>query len=278
MTCNREPKPLIVLLHSSASGRRQWRALTAVLEDRYRVVTPDLIGYGAAPAWPGDRPQRLADQAALVHAAAGPDESPFALVGHSFGASVALCAAAELGDRLQTLVLLEPNPFSLLRDGGAHEYAEAATLRDTVQTAAGRGTWEQAAERFADYWNGPDTWAGMSDDRRRAFAEALRPNVHEWDAVMDAPAREYVAAVTASTHVVSARDTVATIAALVSLLERMRPDWSFAQVARGGHMAPLSEPGLVNPLVASILDAEAARRTREWLASTATAPPTIRPA
>lgn len=254
----RDKKPLVVLLHSSVSGRRQWRALTALLEDRYRIAALDLIGYGDSRPWPGDRPQRLVDQAAVVQAAG---ECPFALVGHSFGASVAVCAAAEFGDRLRTLILLEPNPFSLLRDDDAPAYAEAEALRDAVQAAARTGTWEQAAERFADYWNGQGTWAGMSDDRRRAFAEALRPNAHEWDAIMDAPAQEYVAAVTASTHVISARDTVSTIAALVRLLERMRPDWSFVQLPRGGHMAPLSEPGLVNPLVAAILDAESGQDT-----------------
>lgn len=180
--------------------------------------------------------------------------TPFALVGHSFGASVALCAAAELGEQLHTLVLLEPNPFSLLRDAGAPEHAEAAALRDAVQAAALDNGWERAAERFADYWNGPGTWATMSDERRRSFAAALPPNAHEWDAVMDAPAREYVSAVRAATHVISTRDTVGTIARIVSLLETMRPDWSYARLDRGGHMAPLSAPELVDPLVASILD------------------------
>lgn len=247
-------KPLVVLLHSSVSGRRQWRPLIAQLEDRFRIVAPDLIGYGDVPAWPNRRAQRLADQAALVHRIG----TPFALVGHSFGASVALCAAAALGDRLDTLVLLEPNPFSILREAGAPEYGEAAALRDVVKAAAASGEWETAASRFADYWNGPGTWAAMTGERQNAFAGALRPNVHEWDAVMEAPASAYVAAVTAHTHVVTALDTAPTIARVASLLEAMRPDWSYTQLERGGHMAPITAPELVNPLVASILDGAAA--------------------
>ena len=243
-------KPLVVLLHSSVSGSRQWRALTALLEDRFRVVAPDLIGYGDSPAWTNERRQRLTDQTALAHGCG----TPFALVGHSFGASVALCAAAELGDRLSVLVLLEPNPFSLLRDACAPQFAEAEALRDAVKAGEVTGEWEPAAARFADYWNGAGTWASMSAERCRAFAAALRPNVHEWDAIMDAPASEYVSAVTAATHVVTARDTVPTIATIAALLETMRPDWSYTTIERGGHMAPIAAPDLVNTLVASILD------------------------
>jgi hypothetical protein len=42
-----------------------------------------------------------------------------------------------------------------------------------------------AAEKFADYWVGAGTWREMSLDRRLAFSEALKPNLFEWDAVMD---------------------------------------------------------------------------------------------
>lgn len=246
-------RPLVVLLHSSVSGRRQWRSLTAALEGRYRVVAPDLLGYGDAPAWSGGRPQRLEDQAAVVHrlaAAAGP---PLALVGHSFGGSVALCAAAGLGGSLPGLVLLEPNPFSLLE--GLPEHDEVLALRAGVKAAAASGEWAAAAERFADYWNGAGTWAAMPAERRAAFAAALPPNADEWDAVMSAPAGEHAAAVRAETHVITARDTVAPIARIAELLERLRPDWSFTRIERGGHMAPLTAPELVNPLVAEALDA-----------------------
>lgn len=246
--------PVVVLVHSSVSGRRQWRSLTSALEDRFRVVALDLIGYGGTPPWTAARPQRLSDQSALIHTVAQEVGPPLALVGHSFGASVALCAAAELGDTLPGLVLIEPNPFSLLRDAGAAEYREATALRDAVKAAGDAGDWPAAAERFADYWNGPGTWAAMGRERREAFARALEPNYHEWDAVLSAPSRSHVSAVGAATHVVSARDTVPPIARIVALLEELRPDWSFSRIDGGGHMAPLSRPDLVDPIVAAALD------------------------
>ena len=81
--------------------------------------------------------------------------------------------------------------------------------------------------------------------------------MHEWDAVLDAD-DDTVTKVRAATLVVTARDTVATIAAIAAALERLRPDWRFARIADGGHMAPLSRPDLVDPLVGSFLDEVAA--------------------
>ena len=94
----------------------------------------------------------------------------------------------------------------------------------------------------------------MSGQRRRLFAEALRPHYHERDAVLSAPADDYVAAVRAQTWVTCAQDTVPPIAKIVSLLQERRPDWRFIWLEHGGHMAPLSRPELVNPIVSQALD------------------------
>jgi pimeloyl-ACP methyl ester carboxylesterase len=247
--------PVVLLLHSSVSGCRQWRPLTALIEDRFRAVAVDLIGYGDTPGWEADRPQELADQVAAVLAVAEQVGRPVAIVGHSFGGSVAIGTAAALGDRLPRLILLEPNPFAIIQESEPAAYAEAAGLRDTVQTCGARGAWDEAAARFADYWNGAGSWASMTPDRREVFARALRPNYHEWDAVMCAPTSREVAAVTAWTDVIAASDTTRSIAAVVRTLERLRPDWRFTWIDSGGHMAPISRGDVINPLVAAALDA-----------------------
>jgi hypothetical protein len=40
----------------------------------------------------------------------------------------------------------------------------------------------------------------------------------------------------------------------VQLLAKTYPDWTLHDVPAGGHMAPLSRPDFVNPLIAAILD------------------------
>ena len=249
--------PVVVLVHSSVAGARQWRRLITELEDRYRLIAVNLFGYGATPPWSGERRQSLEDQAGLIEAAVGGSDEPFSLVGHSFGGSVAMKAANRLREHVDKLVLLEPNPFPLLdQQGQSDAYAEILDLRQVIKQSGASGDWTVAAERFADYWGGDGTWAAMPDDRRTTFTEALRPNFHEWDAVMDEPATlsDWTQGLTGETLVVWDPGTVRPIREIVALMREARPDWRFEQVAEGGHMAPLTRPDLINPVVAGFLD------------------------
>ena len=253
--------PLVVLVHSSVAGARQWRRLMGDLEDRYHVIAVNLFGYGRTPAWDSNRAQTLEDQAALIEAALPSAEQRFCLVGHSFGGSVAMKAAAALGPRIEKLVLLEPNPFTFLAQNGRRDaFAECLALRDAVKQAAASDDWTAAASHFADYWGGAGVWAAMPDDRRAAFIEGLKPNFHEWDAVLGETTAlaEWARALPEATLVVSARETARPIREIVELMRLACPGWRFEQFDQGGHMAPLTQPDVVNPIVRSYLDGPAA--------------------
>jgi pimeloyl-ACP methyl ester carboxylesterase len=245
----------VVLVHSSVSGNRQWRALTEELRDRYRVLAVNLYGYGETAPWPGDEPQTLADQAELIRAVCDELHEPVQLVGHSLGGSVALKAALALETRCDGLVLLEPNPFHLLK-GSAR--LEIQALRADVESRIAANDWTGASERFADYWLGDGAWSAMPERRQAAFAEALAPNPWEWQAVMDeGTAIEGYAAVRARTLVISDPATRRPIREIVELFAEGCPEWSFRYLPEGGHMAPLTRPELVNPIVREFLDATA---------------------
>jgi pimeloyl-ACP methyl ester carboxylesterase len=139
---------LVVLVHSSVSGNRQWRALMEALKDRYRVLAINLYGYGETTPWPGTALQSLYAQAQLVLALCEEAAGPVHLVGHSFGGSVAMKTAMLLGPRVRSLSLLEANPFYLLKqDGRTQAFLESRALRDSREMlrlvgrmAKGRGT------------------------------------------------------------------------------------------------------------------------------------------
>lgn len=178
------------------------------------------------------------------------------LVGHSFGGSVALKAAALLGPRVGRLILLEPNPFHLLRQNGrTRAFLEARGLRDHVKCFGALGDWPKVAERFAEYWLGDGSWHTMPEKRRAAFAESLLPNFHEWDAVMDEETTiEEWKALGAKTLVVSAKATPRPMREIVDIFARACPHWAYRSIAEGGHMAPLTRPDLINPIVRQFLD------------------------
>jgi pimeloyl-ACP methyl ester carboxylesterase len=250
--------PLVVLIHSSVSGARMWRRLMEDLQDRFRVRAPNLIGYGRTPAWTADRPQSLDDQARLVEAAIPSDADEVFLVGHSLGGAVAMKTAARLGGRVTRLVLIEPNLPYLLRETGREEaFAEACSLRDSIKEAAASGVWDEAAETFADFWGGAGAWDALSSEKRAAFALALRPSVFEWDAVMGetSPLDEWAAKLPRATLLISDPQTVLLIRELASVLLAASPHWSHAAVPGAGHMAPLTRPDVINPIVGAFLRA-----------------------
>lgn len=248
--------PLVMLLHSSVSGARQWRRLVDNLKDEFQVRAVNLYGYGETPPWPTDAPQSLDDQAQLVETALPPNADTFGLVGHSFGGSVAMKLAARLAGRVNKLVLLETNPFYLLKQSGrTGAFAEAMELRNCIKKFGSLGDWATAAEQFADYWGGKGTWEKMPAERRDTFADALKPNYFEWDAVMDetTPVEEWARLLPRSTLLVSDPNTVLPIREITAILRRACPMWKYQEIAGGGHMAPLTRPELVNPLVEAFL-------------------------
>ena len=94
----------------------------------------------------------------------------------------------------------------------------------------------------------------MPEKRRAAFTESLPPNFHEWDAVMDEQTTlEEWGAMTTRTLVVSDPATRRPIREIIELLAGACPNWTFRSLPGGGHMAPLTRPELVNPVVRGFL-------------------------
>ena len=50
--------PVVMLVHSSVSGARQWRRLMDDLKEQFRVRAVNLFGYGKIPPWPAEQCKR----------------------------------------------------------------------------------------------------------------------------------------------------------------------------------------------------------------------------
>ena len=85
--------PGVVCIHSNASSSSQWRSLMNLLCPSYRVTAPDSYGSGKSPDWHSDREITLRDEVAFIEPVLAMLATPFDLVGHSYGAAVALVAA-----------------------------------------------------------------------------------------------------------------------------------------------------------------------------------------
>ena len=245
----------VLLIHSTVAGNKQWRKLIEYLSPHYRILAPNLFGYGSTIKWHKKRAQTLSDQVDLFRSFFEKTES-ISIVGHSFGGSVAMMAAKKYPEKIKKLVLIEPNPFYLLEHySDLESYQEAINLRDTIKTNATKETWVQAAEQFADYWNGSGTWTKMDQIRREKFAEALKPNFHEFDCVINETTslEEWRDVLPLNTHVLFSEQTVNSIRKIVTIFEETMPNWTFHSYGGGTHMAPLTHPNIVNPIIYKIL-------------------------
>jgi pimeloyl-ACP methyl ester carboxylesterase len=247
--------PAVVLVHSSASGNRQWRSLTEALKDRHRIIAVNLFGYGKTGPWPTELRQSLAQHADLVSNPASGVSDPIVLVGHSLGAAVSLQAALALGDRARALIVFEPILFYMLRRyGPADAFAEINAIATEFRARAGQNDWDGAGALFVDYWSGPGTWAAMPAERKAGTLKMLPNVVHEWDAVMSSgPSLTELADIDVPVHLVRAADTRLPTHAIATLLAKELKGWRLHELPAGGHMAPVTRPDLFNPLVTSIL-------------------------
>ena len=245
----------VLLIHSTVAGNKQWRKLIECLSPHYRILAPNLFGYGSTIKWHKKRTQTLSDQVDLFSSFFEKTES-ISIVGHSFGGSVAMMAAKKYPEKIKKLVLIEPNPFYLLEHySDLESYQEALNLRDIIKTNATKETWAQAAEQFADYWNGSGTWTKMDQIRREKFAEALKPNFHEFDCVINETTslEEWRDVLPLNTHVLFSEQTVNSIRKIITIFEETMPNWTFHSYGGGTHMAPLTHPNIVNPIIYKIL-------------------------
>ena len=261
----------VVLLHGSASSSGQWRALAERLEGRFRVLVPDLHGHGGSDPWAGPAAPTLGDEAAILAARAEREGEPVHLVGHSYGAAVALRFARRHPHRLRSLALIEPVAFHLLREGGPACDAMLAKVEGVAgavaRAAAGRGAASGMA-RFVDFWNGDGAWSRMPAERQAATARLAGPVAgHFAAALAETTPLEAYRAVEAPTLVACGTETPAPTRHIAETLIRTFPRLWALRVADAGHMLPLTHPEAVNGAVAAHLDRAAAATTAMPLAA-----------
>jgi pimeloyl-ACP methyl ester carboxylesterase len=250
--------PLVVLVHSSMAGARQWTRLMGELAGAYEARAVNLFGYGGTPAWPHAEPPTLEHYADAVVAAVPANADRVSVVGHSFGGAVAMEVARRLGGRVAKLVLIEPSLFYLLRLHGRTEaYAEISGLSRRMDLGAAAP--EAAAEQFITYWGGPDAWGTSSEERKAAFARGVPVVSHEWNAVFRGDTRReaWAEALPERTMLLSSRTPKRPSREIMELLIEACPAWTLTQISEGGHMAPLTHPQLINPAVRAFLDGSA---------------------
>jgi pimeloyl-ACP methyl ester carboxylesterase len=242
--------PAIVIGHCSSASHKEWLPLIETLKPDWRVLAPDFIGYGQSGPWPAAEPFSIDADVNVLLAVAKKVKGPLHLVGHSYGATLALEGARRLGPRVKSLTLVEPGLFHLLRQEGRPEWAEVETLGRAVLGAVAQGNDRAAAKAFMTYWLGRWRW-WLSPERFKSAIEATIPKVAlEFGFAIDAPTtlQDY-AAITAPTLLIVGGSTRAPNRAIVDLLVATLPNATVAILKGAGHMSPFTHPAELNRLI-----------------------------
>lgn len=245
----------VVLIHSSGLSGRQWRRLASELAATHlRAIVPDLTGHGRSPAWPEPTPFAFTTDVARV-AALVRSLAPVHLIGHSYGGLIALHVARAAPAHVRSLAVFDPVAFGALdpaRDDDALAILRALDLT-WGPTADDRERWLRT---FVDFWGGDGAWAALREEMRAEFrrvAWVVREGVRT---LMDdaAPAATY-AGLAMPVQLITGERSPLPAGRVIARLAEALPHARVTVVPGVGHLAPLSDPGAVNPVFLDALPA-----------------------
>ena len=247
-------RPPVVLLHSSGSSPRQWQELVDTLRRDFRVLAVEFHGHGLRPDFPHDRRMTLADDAPLaeplLHLAGGAH-----VIGHSYGAAVALKLACMHPRLVHSVVAYEPVLFRLLLEDSPHPREGQEVLRAVrlmrEQLAAGHPL--LAARTFVEFWS-PGHWATMSPGAQQATEIRMPSIMRQFEPLIFEPVpREQLAHMQLPMLFLSGSRTVAPARRIAQLLRAALPLAQHEELPGIGHLGPITHPRVVNERIRQFL-------------------------
>lgn len=250
--------PAVVCLHANASTSAQWRGLMDALAPTHRVLAPDAYGAGKSPDWPSDRHIALRDEVEFLAPVFDQAGTSFSLVGHSYGAAVALVAALAQPERIRAMALYEPTLFALVDAQPARPNGTEGILTAVASAvdALEAGDRDAAAGHFIDFWMGAGSWAASPAERRQAIADSVR-NVRRWGHALFAeptPADAFASLDIPILYMLGESSPEAAHAVARVLLPQL-PNVTVVRFPGLGHMAPVTHPAIINAEIARFLAA-----------------------
>jgi pimeloyl-ACP methyl ester carboxylesterase len=231
----------VLLIHSGGFTSRQWRKLSELLAPRFRVLAPDLLGYGQSGAWPDGEPFHFRQDLDFLESLL---DEPAHLVGHSYGGFLALQLALRRPDLVRSIAVYEPVAFGILDED------ERGPLEGVKRE------WEPAPwlRAFVEWWNGAGAWERLNEETRAAFRSVGWKLYQE---VMSLGADRTDAAtygtISVPTLLLAGELSPFTERRVVEKLGAALPRATVRFFAGVGHMGPISHAPLVNEAIAEHL-------------------------
>jgi len=225
-----------LFIHCSLASHETVLPLDAAMPPATSVFF-DLPGHGRSEDWEGAdyHTDAMEIAAALV-------DEPAHVIGHSFGATVALRLAVERPDLVSRLTLIEPVMFAAAKGMAAH--AAHQKVQAPFASALIDDDREAATRAFLGMWGVGTDWADIPKHKQDALtaqihlipagAPAIEDDVHE--------VLNRLGAVTCSVDLICGIESVAVMPAIVDGLMARLPHAKRHVVQGAGHMVALTHP------------------------------------
>lgn len=249
------PRPALAI-HCMLGSSEMWAPTLGPLGEVISATAFDLPGHGRSGDWSAEGAEPGAYQTLATRIAASFIERPVDLIGHSFGASVALRIAVGAPQAVRSLTLIEPVLFAAAK--GSEEWAALRPHQDHLDQMLAAGEHEEAARRFVRDWGAGQDWDALPERHRARFVAQMPIVANVTPANFEDPAGiareggfEGIEAPVMLIHGDASPPIVARVCAAIAA---RLPDVGTACVPGAGHMLPLTHAGQVSELIAMNLE------------------------
>jgi pimeloyl-ACP methyl ester carboxylesterase len=250
----------LVLAHCSCANNKEWKFLHSALQNRYRMLAPDLLGYGKSSAWPLTGAVPSLTDVDVLEAMVNMSSVPVHLIGHSYGGAMCLEVArrdAQQGrNKIRSMCLIEPVAFYLMNKQTQQQaWQEISRHARRCIEACDKGNYVKAANIFMSYWIGMLKWRLASRHFRAEVIRTIHKVAHEFRGMFQFDGspddyRQIQCPVTLIYGKRSRRPAIAVVDALQDLLSQ----GEIHSIASAGHMSPYTHPQEVARLIESHLN------------------------
>jgi pimeloyl-ACP methyl ester carboxylesterase len=244
----------IILIHGGNVTSRYWSRVTDSLS--FHTLAIDLYGCGGTESWPLAGYPSHDNEAELVAELIQCCKAGAHVVGHSYGAAVALrLAMGYNSSSIRSLVLIEPTAYRLLEQAGnAKTYVELCSWRDEFLRMVREDRVDEAWVSLVDRFSGTGTWEAMPDRTRTRLRETTDQIIGGFLANSNNPTTlAELRGVRIPTLAIQGEHTVRPEGRITQIVAEYIPGCLLAVVPCAGHQAPLTHPTEVADLISEHL-------------------------
>lgn len=238
----------VLLLHCSLAHSGAWRGFAGRLG--LPAIGFDLAGHGKSGPVKGDFQTQCFRTAEDFLT-----EAPMDVVGHSFGATVALRLALEHPKAVRRLVLIEPVFFAAAKGTAVYDryLKDLGHFTDPYNA----GDTELAAQRFTEMWGGGVPWTQLPEPHRVAMAKQIHVIAAQDGAIFDDNAGQLrpgrLEALDIPVLLIKGQRSPSIISAVHDGLAERLPDVRQQILPGVGHTSPISHPAETAAMVGAFL-------------------------